>query len=141
MRVLKILINNQEVDIDKREDFPLLLKKQVLTFAQIDSRGDVTSFTVQFPATQNNLNIFGLNFNLDNRGKFNNTEPYNTEIFVNSLSILKGVFILTAYGKTGIQGFIKSNTIAWSTLINQKKLTDLQFDPVPFYGMETILKS
>jgi len=111
MRVLEVIINDTTIDVESRIDFPLLLKKQILSFGQVDSRGDVTSFTVKFPSTENNLRALNLNLNLDNYGKFNNTENYETTILVNSIELMRGIFILTSFNDNYIEGYIQSTAI------------------------------
>lgn len=141
MRVLEVIINDTTIDVESRIDFPLLLKKQILSFGQVDSRGDVTSFTVKFPSTEKNLTALKLNLNLDNYGKFYNTENYETTILVNSIELMRGIFILTSFNDNYIEGYIQSTAIGQSRLIGNKKLNELNFPTIPFLGMETIIEN
>ena len=61
---LEILVDGKAFDYQDREDFGLLFRKTVNS--SLTSRSDTVSFTTNFPATQNNLSILGLNLNLDN---------------------------------------------------------------------------
>lgn len=141
MRVLEVIINDISLDIESRIDFPLLLKKQILSFGQVDSRGDVTSFTVKFPSTQKNLTALNLNLNLDNYGKFYSNTPYETTILINTIELMRGIFVLSGFNDDYIEGYIQSTAIGQSRLIGNKKLNELNFPTIPFLGMETIIQN
>lgn len=141
MRVLEVIINDTIIDVESRTDFPLLLKKQILSFGQVDSRGDVTSFTVKFPSTQKNLTALNLNLNLDNYGKFYSDAPYETTILINTIELMRGIFVLSGFNDEYIEGYIHSTAIGQSRLIGNKKLNELNFPTIPFLGMETIIQN
>lgn len=136
---LEILVDGKAFDYQDREDFGLLFRKTVNS--SLTSRSDTVSFTTNFPATQNNLSILGLNFNLDNYQKFYKDAPFRVEILVNSVSLVTGILIVQKYSKEVIQGLIIGDGISQASLIQNKSIQDLNLETMPFLGGIDILES
>lgn len=136
---LEILVDGKAFDYQDREDFGLLFRKTVNS--SLTSRSDTVSFTTNFPATQNNLSILGLNLNLDNYQKFYKDAPFRVEILVNSVSLVTGILIVQKYSKEVIQGLIIGDGISQASLIQNKSIQDLNLETMPFLGGIDILNS
>lgn len=139
MKVVEILINNQVIDLATDTDFPLILANNVYYDNEVSSRGGEYSYTVQFPFTTNNSNIFKLNNIYEEPNKFYRDNLYDSIIYVNSIKVFQGVFSINNFNRDIIEGNFKSNNIAWVSLIGNKSLRDIEsFDDYPFQGMITI---
>jgi len=139
MKVVEILINNQVIDLSSDTDFPLILANNVYYDNEVSSRGGEYSYTVQFPFTINNSNIFKLNNIYEQPNKFYRDNLYDSIIYVNSIKVFQGVFSINSFNRDFIEGKFKSNNIAWASLIGNKSLRDIEsFDDYPFNGTLTV---
>lgn len=135
---LEILVDGKPFDYQDRNDFGLLFRKSIGT--SLNTRSDVVSFTTNFPATQNNLDILGLNTYMDNYQKFNKDAPFRIEILVNSVSLVRGILVVQLYSNNIIQGLIIGDGISQASLIQNKSIQDLNMPSIPFLGGIDILQ-
>ena len=142
MANLSIIVNgNQELDFIEDDDFPIIFNRNVTDLNEISSRGGDVTYTLKLPSTPRNLQILELSLEKEVVNKFNNSKKINVDCYVNTNKIFSGYFVIDNYNKKTIQGNLRSYLISWSKDLQKKNLTDLNFDEVDFFGMETIIEN
>lgn len=124
-------------DIGNAADFPFAISRQVMDFANATSQGGDHTYTIVFPPTKTNDNIFGPQLaEVGAAKKFRSVEQMHVEVFADGLRIFQGVPIVKSAGRD--QGYavtLISDNIDWAATLQNKSLRDLKTIPdVPFTG-------
>lgn len=141
MANLSLIVNNQELDFIDDKDFPIVFNRNVSDLNDISARGGDITYTLKIPSTPKNLQILGLSLEKEVPNKFYSDQKINIDCYVNTNKIFSGYFVITNYNKKDIQGNLRSYSISQGKDLSKKNLTDLNFDEVDFYGMETIISN
>ena len=129
--MLRIVINNENIEYFNASDIGLSLSKRAIDPAKPFARLGSRSYTVTFPATNVNNRIFGNGNHTQTVNKFG---TYSCKVYEGSILLISGVFKLTAIQRDIYEGYIVSDNVGFKDLITNKSIQDLNLGSFRFVG-------
>jgi hypothetical protein len=129
--MLRIVINNQDIEYLNQFDIGLSLSKRAIDPAQPFARLGSRSYTVKFPATNINNRIFN---NGNHTQTINKFRQYTCTVYDGSTLLISGVFKLQNITRDTYEGYIVSDNVGFKDLISDKSIQDLDLGSFRFVG-------
>jgi len=144
MATQKILMNGNEVELDKGDSLGYRLQRFIQNSANFAQKGGDFSTTLTFPLTKTNKRAFGITYHTSGINKFNRTAHFIAEIYIDGVRVFVGIFKVTKISSKGYEGEFRSQKISWIELMDNKTLNKLGYVDnqatwtTPFDGGDTI---
>ncbi|MDB4498354.1 hypothetical protein N9251_03325, partial [Gammaproteobacteria bacterium] len=129
--MLRITINSHELEILNEFDLGLVLDKRAVDVSQPFARLGSRSYTVRFPATDLNNEIFHHGNAKFTKGKFND---FDCVCYDGETELIKGTFRLNKIDRTSYEGFIFAQDIGFIDIIDGKSIQELDLGSIRFVG-------
>lgn len=129
--MLRIIINNQEVEILNEFDLGLVLDKRAVDVSQPFARLGSRSYTITLPATDRNNEIFN---NGNAKFTINKFGDFDCVCYDGETELIKGTFRLQKITRTTYEGFIYSQDIGFADIIEGKSIQELDLGSIRFVG-------
>ena len=129
--MLRIVINNEEIEYLNQFDIGLSISKRAIDPAQPFARLGSRSYTVKFPATNVNNRIFNNGNHTQSTYKF---RQYTCKVYDGSALLIAGDFKLQSITKNTYEGYIVSSDVSFKDIISDKSIQDLNLGSFRFVG-------
>lgn len=136
--MVRVVINESEITLFQNTDFPLSLNRQLVDFKELGSRSGDFSLTLKVPNSEDNRRALMYFDNLTESNKFRKGIDNSCTIFANNITILSGLFYITAVGDEEISGYVLAKVSSLSKLLDAFRLRDIQGLTYAFDGLATI---
>lgn len=131
--MLRIVIDNQEIEILNEFDLGLSIDKRALDVSDPFARLGSRSYTITLPATDTNNEIFSHGNHEQTTNKF---RDYTAVCYDGETQLLAGTFRLREITRTTYKGFIFSNDIGFADIIEGKSLQELDLGSIRFTALK-----
>jgi hypothetical protein len=136
--MVKLIINESQLELFQNTDFPLSLNRALVDFKELGSRSGEFSLTVKVPNSESNRRALEYYDNLTESNKFRKGIDNRCLVIANNVIIVIGLFFITSVSDNEISGYILARTSSLSKLLDTLKLRDLVGLEFEFEGLPTI---
>lgn len=133
MEDIRLLLNDQVVDLPEGVERLLRMQKPGTDVASLESRAAESSYSLGLPFTRANDRIFAHHRDPQTLDKFAPLQPYVARLYVNGHLFFRGVWQLLSI-KGEYVGKLVSEEVDVFTAIGSKSLQELRFAPFAYRG-------
>jgi hypothetical protein len=137
---LVILIDDQEIDYQDNDDFPLRFRRELADYKDPANRKGEVSYTLKLPNSTRNRLVFGSLQILEQSYKFQSLNDRKCVVTVGDIEVFRGVFKIKSVSDTTIEGFMVAKVGSIAVALKGKSLRDLTgFGELGFNGCDSII--
>lgn len=136
--MVKLIVNESQLELFQNTDFPLSLNRALVDFKELGSRSGEFSLTVKVPNSETNRRALEYYDNLTESNKFRKGIDNRCLVIANNVTIVIGLFFITSVSDNEISGYVLARTSSLSKLLDTLRLRDLVGLEFEFNGLPTI---